>query len=374
MPFYGLDCFPRKPLAVSSQVPAPRLFPLVESSHRSIRCLCIEQIGAMPTLASVIVLKIQSFSSRAVAEQTQLKARMEALVTLAIEPLPADGRIVLDLPDGLAVVVLDNPRDALELAERAQAAAAALPIGIGGNHGPVTPATDALRGGGLTGDGLATGMILAGAAQPTKSAAPGWRRSLATGMILAGAAQPGRFLLSRAFYEALRAVAPSRAQALGAAGVFTDRNVRTHELFALDPQAAPARRRRLMAAGTLAVIGILGLGFAARSVVQALLVVPPAIVKFAIKPGGEIYVDGILKGNTPPLTSLELKPGPHSIEVRNTTFPPLRLEINLASAEETTIKHTFERPRAPARAARKPEPAEKSVGDHFRELGRKMGF
>lgn len=304
----------------------------------------------MPTLASVIVLKIQSFSSRAVAEQTQLKARMEALVTLVIEPLPADGRIVLDLPDGLAVVVLDNPRDALELAERAQAAAAALPIGIGGNHGPVTPATDALRGGGLTGDGLATGMILA------------------------GAAQPGRFLLSRAFYEALRAVAPSRAQALGAAGVFTDRNVRTHELFALDPQAAPARRRRLMAAGTLAVIGILGLGFAARSVVQALLVVPPAIVKFAIKPGGEIYVDGILKGNTPPLTSLELKPGPHSIEVRNTTFPPLRLEINLASAEETTIKHTFERPRAPARAARKPEPAEKSVGDHFRELGRKMGF
>lgn len=309
----------------------------------------------MPILASVIVLKIQNFSARPVAEQSQLKTQVEALTTLAIQPLPTAGRVALDLADGMAVVVLDNPVAALALAGRCQSAATQLPVCIGVNHGPVAPATDALRGSGLTGDGLGAAMILA------------------------GAAQPGRFMVSRPFHEALRTFSPSHARDLAASGVFTDRNVRTHELFALDPQAAPARRRRLLFTGALAVTGILGLGAAARTVVQSLLFVPPAIIKFDIKPAGEIFVDGVLKGNTPPLKSLELKPGPHLIEVRNTTFPPLRVDINLASKEETTLTHTFERPRAPfrppAKSARKqPDNTEKGLGDQLRDLGRKMGF
>ena len=308
----------------------------------------------MPTLASVIVLKIQAFSGRPVTDQTRLKSQLEKLLAPVIQPLPAAGRIVLDMTDGMAVVMLGNPNDALQLAEQSQVAAAALPLCIGVNHGPVALAADALRGSGVTGDGLAAGMILA------------------------GAAQPGRFLVSRPFHDSLRAVSPNRARDLAAAGVLTDRNVRTHELFALDPAAAAVRRRWMIGAATLSVMGILGLGFAAREVVQLLLIVPPAVIKFDIKPAGAIYVDGVMKGTTPPLQSLEIKPGPHSIEIRNTTFPPLRVDIDLASAEETTITHTFEKPRAPARApakaARKPESTDKSVGDHFRDLRRKLGF
>jgi hypothetical protein len=305
----------------------------------------------MPTLASVIAFKIQGFSSRPVAQQAQLKAQVEALITLAIQPLPATERIVLDISDGMVVVLPDNPDAALALAGRAQVAAAELPLCIGVNHGPVTSATDALRGAGLAGDGLAAGIILA------------------------GAAQPGRFVVSRSFHQALQAVSSNRARELAVAGVFTDRNVRTHELFALDPLAAPKRRKRLLLTGALSVIGIIVLGFVARAVVHQLTYVPPAIIKFEIKPAGEIFVDGILKGVTPPLKSLELKPGPHAIEVRNTTFPPLRVNINLAPGEETTVTHTFERPKAVPRPARKqPEPQEKSVGDHFRELRQKMGL
>ncbi len=306
----------------------------------------------MPTLASVVVLKIPKFAGRPVAEQAQFKAQVEALAVQVTQPLPAAERIVLDTSDGLVIVLPGDPNAALALAEHSQAAAAALPLCIGVNHGPVTPATDALRGAGLTGDGLAAGMILA------------------------SAAQPGRLMVSRSFQQALKAASSSRARDLVAAGVFTDRSVRTHELFALDPRAARARRRRLLVTGTLTVIGILGLGYAARGVVHMLLVVPPAIIKFNIKPGGDIYVDGVLKGATPPLQSLELKPGPHSIEVRNTTFAPLRLELNLASKEETTVTHVFERPKAPLRGTRKApaEPQEKSVGDHLLELRRKMGF
>ena len=305
----------------------------------------------MPTSASVVVLKIQAFASRPVAEQTHLRTGLDALVAQVLQPLPVAERIVLELSDGVAIVLLDNTGEALTLAARCQSDASQ-PLCIGVNYGPVTPATDPLRGNGLTGDGIAAAMIVA------------------------GAAQPGRFMVSRAFHEALQAQAPSRAHGFAPAGVFTDRNVRTHELFALDPQAAPARRRKLMLTGGLVIAGILGLGFAGRVVVQALLFVPPAIVKFNIKPGGEIYVDGILKGNTPPLQSLELKPGPHSIAIRNPAFPPLRVEINLASKEETTITHTFERPRIPPRAPRKSqtEQQEKSIGDHWRELRRQMGF
>lgn len=45
---------------------------------------------------------------------------------MAIGPLPDDARIVLDAPDGMAAVKLDEPARALEVAPRAQSAAADL--------------------------------------------------------------------------------------------------------------------------------------------------------------------------------------------------------------------------------------------------------
>ena len=117
-----------------------------------------------PALASVIVLKVREFARRPVAEQAKLKAQLEALVALLIQPLPAAGRIVLDAPDAVAIAILDRPENALALAERAQAASADLPLCIGVNYGPVMPVPDAQRGPGLVGDGLAAGIQLANAA------------------------------------------------------------------------------------------------------------------------------------------------------------------------------------------------------------------
>src|SRR5262249_21431247 len=182
----------------------------------------------VPMRASVVVLKVQDFTRRTVADQSRLKTKLEALVALAIQPLPAAERIVLETPDGVALVVLGAPQVALEAADSCQAGAADLPLCIGVNHGPVMPATDALRGPGLVGDGLAAGLTLA------------------------NAATPGRLLASRSFREALGADAPGRAAELSSAGVFTDPNVRTHELFTFDRQAASTRRRRLIAWGTAA--------------------------------------------------------------------------------------------------------------------------
>jgi hypothetical protein len=313
----------------------------------------MNEIVSTPALASVVVLKIQEFTRRPVVEQIRLKAQLEALVTLAIRSLPAAERIVLDAPDGVAVVVLGSPRDALELAERSQAAAD-LPLGIGVNHGPVKPATDALRGPGLVGDGLAAGMTLA------------------------NVATPGHFLASRSFHEALEAFAPGRADDLSAAGVFTDSNVRTHELFALDQQAAHARRRRLIDIGILTVAAILGLGTAARfaRLDSGPVPVRPAVIAFEITPRGDVVINGVPQGRSPPLTRLEVDPGPYTIEVRNSPYPPLRLEVSLGSGEEMTISHSFSSPKSAGKSTAKStaKSTSQSAREFIRGLRRELGF
>ena len=317
-----------------------------------------------PTLASVIVLKLQEFTRQPVIEQVRLKASLETLVRITIESLPAAERAVLDVPDGLALVVLGGPGQALDLALRAQAAAADLPLCIGVNHGPVKTASEALRGPGLDGDGLATGVTLS------------------------NAAAPGRLVASRSFREALKAAAPARATELRRAGVYTDANVRTHELFALDHRTALARRWPLIVFGTLTVAAIFGAGFAAR---HARLDVPPvpepppvrpAVIHLAIKPRGDVYVDDVLQGSSPPLTEIEVYPGPHTIEVRDAANPPLRLEMSLGSGEEMTITHSFVTPKPQAASPpkkgapmkEKPPERSKTPGDLWRQFRRDLGF
>ena len=330
----------------------------------------------LPTLASVIVLKLREFTRQPVTEQVRLKASLETLVRDSIEPLPAAGRAVLDVPDGMALVVLGSPGQALDLAVRAQASAADLPLCIGINHGPVKAASNALRGTGLVGDGLASGVTMA------------------------GAAAPGRLVASRSFREALEAAAPARATELRRAGVYTDANVRTHELFTLDRRTVLARRWPLIAFGALAVAAIIGAGFAAR---HARLGVPPApepppvraaVIHLAITPRGDIYVNGVMQGSSPPLSEIEVFPGYHTIEVRNADTPPLRLELSLGSGEEMTITHSFVAPKPqvaspPKKSAPKPasKPAPKSTpkkekppersktpGDYWRQFRRDVGF
>ncbi len=282
---------------------------------------------ALPTLASVIVLKLREFTRQPVIEQVRLRAALETLVRVAIEPLPAAERAVLDAPDGLALVVLGGPGQALDFALRAQSAAADLPLCIGVNHGPVMTASEALRGPGLVGDGLASGVTLA------------------------NAAAPGRLVASRSFREALKDAAPARAAELRRAGVYTDANVRTHELFALDRRTVLVRRWPLIVFGALTVAAIIGAGFAARHArldVPPIPVAPPvlpAVIHLDITPRGDVYTDGVLQGSSPPLTEIEVYPGPHTIEVRNAENPPLRLELSLGSGEKMTITHSFVAPK-----------------------------
>jgi hypothetical protein len=285
---------------------------------------------------------------------------------------------VLDTSDGVAVVVSARPRAALALAARSQAAAD-IPLSIGISHGAVMPVTDALRGPGLVGDALASGMTLA------------------------NAATPGRLVASRAFREALKSDTPPRASVVSAAGQFTDANLRSHELFTFDRRAARARRWRRFGFGTLTVLAILGAGFGARYARLAYEPPPPppvrpAAIQLQITPRGDVFVDGVWQGASPPLNRIEVDPGPHTIEVRNKPSPPLRLEVSLGAGESMTITHTFTAPppppaaKAPPKTTAKPpqkkvekkvakkvekkpeEPRRKTPRDYWRDFRRDIGL
>jgi hypothetical protein len=264
---------------------------------------------------SVVALLIHGFATRLVAEQARLKGQLEALVSIALPPLAAAERVVLDAHGGLSVAVLTRPRDAIDLAARCQAAAADLPVCIGVAHGPVRPATQVLGAQGLLGDGVVSAQTLAREAQPR------------------------HLFASRAFSDALRQSDPDGAT-LVPAGSFTDADLRLHELFTVDPGAALARRRRMLVVGGGAVVGILGLGLAVRFILPA-LASKPAVLEFDIAPRGDIFVDGVLKGKAPSLRRLELSAGLHTVEVRNVPHPPLKLTLNLGSDERMTIRHSF---------------------------------
>lgn len=69
--------------------------------------------------------------------------------------------------------------------------------------------------------------------------------------------------------------------------------------------------------------------------------VKPAMVTLSIAPWGEVFVNNQSRGISPPLTRLELPPGPVRIEIRNTGAPTLVKELNLDAGKTVRLKHKF---------------------------------
>jgi class 3 adenylate cyclase len=191
--------------------------------------------------ASVVFLKIQDFARRSATEQARLRAQLQAVVAVTSAEIPPAARVMLDAADGAAVVVLDDPRGALRLAERAlTAVAVGLPLSAGINHGAISLA--GRKGGeGMTGDGIAVAAAVAAFA-PTS-----------------------RVLTSRSFRDALGALRPGLEASLSAAGTFTDPGLRTHELFKPDAKAMTRRSFRYSAVTAVLALALVGGGMAYRS-------------------------------------------------------------------------------------------------------------
>jgi len=191
--------------------------------------------------ASVVFLKIQDFARRPATEQARLRAQLQAVVAVAAAEIPPAGRVMLDAADGAVIVVLDDPRAALRLAERSlSAVAVGLPLSAGLNHGALELA--GRKGGeGMTGDGIAVAAAVAA---------------------LAGAAS---VLASRSFRDAVAEAAPGAEAALASAGTFTDPGLRTHEVFTPNARALGRRSRRYSAIAVVLAVALIGTGIAVRS-------------------------------------------------------------------------------------------------------------
>jgi hypothetical protein len=187
-------------------------------------------------VASVVFLRIQDFATRPASEQARLRAQLEAVVAVTTAELRPTSRIVLDASDGVAIVVLCDPKGALRLAERAlTAGVAGLPLSAGLNHGAVR-----LLGGtsgegqAMVGDGIA---VAASVAQFSPSS---------------------ELRVSRAFRDALAEAAPGLEASLVPKGAFNDASLRSHELYTRDRTEVQRRKRTYAALSVAAVFALLG--------------------------------------------------------------------------------------------------------------------
>ena len=164
-------------------------------------------------------------------------------MAVTLPELAESSRVVLDAADGVAIVVLGDPRGALRLAERALRGRRRPAARLGLKHGAVRP----------TGSGSGRG--------------PGGRRHRGR-CERRRVRRAAKLLVSRAFRDALADAAPGAEAAASTAGTHTDASLRAHELFKPDPRAARRRGQPLRRGDGAAVCALLGAGVAYRASIE----------------------------------------------------------------------------------------------------------
>ena len=298
-----------------------------------------------PKPASVVFARIRDFGSASVAEQATLKSRLEARTVQALDAVPASERIVLDARDGIAIVITADPLVAFDVAQRLARSSRSRRCVVGLNHGAVKLVSDARNEPAMIGDGLSTAAAVA------------------------AFAKPGRLLATRSFRDALDVNSPGAARRLELAGTSIDDQVRTHELFAINPQASRQYQRRLLTWGVAGSVLLIGGGIGVRiGLDQWREANQAAVIVFDVRPQAEIAVDGERKGSTPPLTQIELAAGPHTLELTSAGFPPYSTEVQVSPGERITLQHRF------VAAPTKPsKPVKSGRSGFWQDLRRKLG-
>lgn len=297
----------------------------------------------VPVPASVLFLRMRGWAEELPSEQARRRRQLAAVVRPALAAWAEDRRVVLEAHDGIAVVGEGNPAQALEAARLAAGQPEASDLAIALHHGPVRAAGEDPSDPRVQGDGVETAAALAG---------------------LSGA---HAVVASQSFREALALRSPGEAEKLQPAGDVVDERLRAHALFVLDP--VPARRRavRRKVLGATGVLLLLAAGWGGREARERYEAARrPGMIVFDIKPSGEVSIDGVERGTSPPLVRMSLPPGPHLIEIRSGRLPPLRTEIQLEPGETMEIKHVFAPPAgAPRRARPQPQPRTPTPGERI---------
>ncbi|WP_144637209.1 hypothetical protein [Bordetella genomosp. 13] len=70
--------------------------------------------------------------------------------------------------------------------------------------------------------------------------------------------------------------------------------------------------------------------------------VPWVRVRVNIHPWGELWVNGVRRGVSPPLKEIRLPPGQYSVVVRNANLPPYRGTLTVREGRPATLSHSFD--------------------------------
>ena len=347
----------------------------MESSGRTLVC-------------SVLFLDIVEYSKKPVAEQLQLKQEFNRVLTKALDHVPPRDRIILDTGDGAAVTFVGDPEDALFAAMAMRDGVGALAVRCGVNLGPVRLVKDLNGQMNIIGDGINVAQRVMSFARPGQllvsrsfyevvsclsrdyanlfhhegartdkhvrehdvysvvGGTPSSRRLGDTiSETLEGEAAPGWF--ARSGPLGLRRSAMVAAGVVFLAIVAGGVTARTLMEPGADPATAPAAPRASSPTASPAPKTELP---ASKKIIARVDKRPdnrgpvPAgagRIELAVAPWGEILVDGKSRGLSPPLRTLELPPGPHTVEIRNSTFAARVEQVQVKAGEAVKIRHRF---------------------------------
>ncbi len=365
-----------------------------------------ESEGTKTIMCSVLFLDIVAYSRKSVSQQMVLKNCLNNALAAAISMVPTDDRIILDTGDGAAISFLGDVKDALRVAlmlresllyEGAQLNTP-LPARMGINLGPVRLIKDINGEPNIVGDGInvaqrvmefsEAGQILISRSyydaisglsheyagmlhyhgkftdqhvrehevyavgrkeeivQPTPAANidenvslnqdAGSNRSIfetVSSMFEKASSQP-RILIGGIFLGVLLLVAA--------------RMIKVEPQTALPAQSkelAPAQQGTVSAESAVTALPqVVQIEQESPIPTKNFLKPQMATVSIAVTPWGEVYLDGVIQGISPPLTELKIKPGNHKIEIRNKTFKEYSQDFLVKAGGRIAIKYKFASP------------------------------
>jgi class 3 adenylate cyclase len=350
----------------------------MESSGRTLVC-------------SVLFLDIVEYSKKPVAEQLQLKQAFNAALERALEEVAPRDRIILDTGDGAAVTFLGDPEDALFASISMRDAAAALGVRSGVNLGPVRLVKDLNGQVNIIGDGINVSQRVMTFARPGQllvsrsfyEVVSCLSRDYAS-LFRHEGSRTDKHVRDHEVYSvggtpSVRRMSDTMAQTGGGA-----RGV-ARWLRGVGPLGL---RRTALVAAPIALLAIIGGGIGARALLDRPASAAAASVKavvtpeapkpraepaaekpqpqkkvlarlqekkaeraaaagqagkleLTISPWGEVVIDGKKRGISPPLRSIALAPGAHTIEIRNSTFRSRVERVQVKAGEAVQIRHTF---------------------------------
>ena len=171
------------------------------------------------SICSVVFLDIIDYSKKADAEQIEVKNQFNELINRGLKGVAQNDRIILDTGDGMAIVHMGSPEDAMFVALTIRDGIlksnlhrqTPLFVRFGINLGPVRIVTDINGHPNIIGDGI-------NVAQRIMSFA-----------------QPNQILVSRSYYEVTSRLTVEFSEMFDYSGIKHDKHVREHEVYSVRP-------------------------------------------------------------------------------------------------------------------------------------------